>query len=69
MSEAFRIIRDTDGWKGLRRGMAPRVLTVAPSTAISWMSYEFFSEWTGQPHRMDLADLRRGVDQARGTYA
>lgn len=24
--------------------MLPRVLTVAPSTAISWMSYEFFSE-------------------------
>ncbi|WVQ96363.1 hypothetical protein IAU59_003468 [Kwoniella sp. CBS 9459] len=42
MSEALRIIRDRDGWKGLRRGMLPRVLTVAPSTAISWMSYEFF---------------------------
>ncbi|OCF39344.1 solute carrier family 25 (mitochondrial iron transporter), member 28/37 [Kwoniella heveanensis CBS 569] len=42
MSEALRIIRDRDGLKGLRRGMLPRVLTVAPSTAISWMSYEFF---------------------------
>jgi len=45
MAEAFRIIKATDGWKGLRRGMLPRVLTVAPSTAISWMSYEFFSKW------------------------
>ncbi len=27
--------------------MLPRVLTVAPSTAISWMSYEFFSESVG----------------------
>nr|XP_019043187.1 solute carrier family 25 (mitochondrial iron transporter), member 28/37 [Kwoniella bestiolae CBS 10118]OCF22117.1 solute carrier family 25 (mitochondrial iron transporter), member 28/37 [Kwoniella bestiolae CBS 10118] len=44
MGEALRIIKDRDGWKGLRRGMLPRVLTVAPSTAISWMSYEFFSE-------------------------
>jgi solute carrier family 25 iron transporter 28/37 len=44
MSEALRIIRERDGWKGLRRGMGPRVMTVAPSTAISWLSYEFFSE-------------------------
>lgn len=44
MGEALRIIRERDGWKGLRRGMLPRVMTVAPSTAISWMSYEFFSE-------------------------
>lgn len=46
MGEAFRIIWERDGWKGLRRGMTPRVLTVAPSTAISWMSYEFFSEFS-----------------------
>ncbi|KAK4685106.1 hypothetical protein P7C73_g5053, partial [Tremellales sp. Uapishka_1] len=44
MAEALRIIRERDGLRGLRRGMLPRVLTVAPSTAISWMSYEFFSE-------------------------
>ncbi|WWD20030.1 hypothetical protein CI109_104503 [Kwoniella shandongensis] len=42
MSEALRIIYERDGTRGLRRGMLPRVLTVAPSTAISWMSYEFF---------------------------
>lgn len=45
MAEALRIITSRDGIKGLRRGMLPRVLTVAPSTAISWMSYEFFSEY------------------------
>lgn len=45
MAEALRIIRERDGWKGLRRGMGPRVMTVAPSTAISWLSYEFFSEY------------------------
>ena len=44
MAEALRIIRERDGLRGLRRGILPRVLTVAPSTAISWMSYEFFSE-------------------------
>lgn len=44
MAEALRIITSRDGIRGLRRGMLPRVLTVAPSTAISWMSYEFFSE-------------------------
>ncbi|BEJ11754.1 hypothetical protein CspHIS471_0202140 [Cutaneotrichosporon sp. HIS471] len=42
MGEALRIIVERDGWNGLRRGMLPRVLTVAPSTAISWLSYEFF---------------------------
>ncbi|WVQ79466.1 hypothetical protein IAT38_001565 [Cryptococcus sp. DSM 104549] len=42
MGDALRIIWDRDGWRGLRRGMLPRVLTVAPSTAISWLSYEFF---------------------------
>ncbi|ODO00536.1 solute carrier family 25 (mitochondrial iron transporter), member 28/37 [Cryptococcus wingfieldii CBS 7118] len=42
MGEALRIIWERDGARGLRRGMWPRVLTVAPSTAISWMSYEFF---------------------------
>lgn len=47
MAEALRIIRDRDGLRGIRRGMLPRVLTVAPSTAISWMSYEFFSELAG----------------------
>lgn len=44
MGDALRIIIERDGLRGLRRGMLPRVLTVAPSTAISWLSYEFFSE-------------------------
>jgi solute carrier family 25 iron transporter 28/37 len=44
MAEALKIIVARDGWKGLRRGMSARVVTFAPSTAISWASYEFFSE-------------------------
>ncbi|KAL7424828.1 Fe(2+) transporter [Cryptotrichosporon argae] len=42
MSEALKIIVERDGLRGLRRGLVPRVMTVAPSTAISWLSYEFF---------------------------
>lgn len=45
MGDALKIIVERDGVRGLRRGMLPRVLTVAPSTAISWLSYEFFSEY------------------------
>ena len=44
MRDAFRIIVQRDGWKGLARGLAPRVLTFMPSNALCWLSYEFFSE-------------------------
>jgi hypothetical protein len=47
MAEALKIIVARDGWKGLRRGMSARVVTFAPSTAISWASYEFFSKCLG----------------------
>lgn len=45
MSEAIKIIWERDGLKGFRRGMSARVVTFAPSTAISWLSYEFFSTY------------------------
>jgi hypothetical protein len=38
--------------------MGPRVMTVAPSTAISWLSYEFFSMSTNSPHRITLTGCR-----------
>lgn len=44
MSDAFRIIWSRDGFKGFTRGLTPRVLTTVPSSALSWLSYEFFSE-------------------------
>lgn len=51
MWQALGIIWGRDGWRGLKRGIAPRVMTFAPSTAISWMSYEFFSEsWPFESH-------------------
>jgi hypothetical protein len=73
MREALRIIVDRDGMKGLRRGMLPRILTVAPSTAISWMSYEFFSECGYAPSYECFADLlfsfaRRGIDTTGWTF-
>ncbi|KAF5335983.1 hypothetical protein D9611_006281 [Ephemerocybe angulata] len=42
MSDAMKIIWKKDGLKGFARGLTPRVLTIMPSTALCWLSYEFF---------------------------
>jgi len=42
MVDALRIIWAKDGLKGYGRGLTPRVLTIMPSTALCWLSYEFF---------------------------
>ncbi|TFK71610.1 mitochondrial carrier [Pluteus cervinus] len=42
MADAFRVIWNRDGLRGLSRGLTPRVLTIMPSTALCWLSYEFF---------------------------
>lgn len=42
MADAIGLIWRRDGLRGFSRGLAPRVLTAIPSTAICWMSYEFF---------------------------
>jgi solute carrier family 25 iron transporter 28/37 len=44
MMDAFRVIWRRDGMRGFGRGLTPRVLTIMPSSALCWMSYEFFSE-------------------------
>ena len=44
MGDAFRVIWRRDGVKGFGRGLTPRVLTIMPSTALCWLSYEFFSK-------------------------
>lgn len=44
MTDAFQVIWRRDGLKGFGRGLTPRVLTIMPSTALCWLSYEFFSE-------------------------
>ncbi|KAK7012283.1 mitochondrial carrier domain-containing protein [Favolaschia claudopus] len=42
MMDALRIIWAKDGLKGYARGLTPRVVTIMPSTALCWLSYEFF---------------------------
>jgi len=42
MMDAFRVIWRRDGIRGFGRGLTPRVLTIMPSSALCWMSYEFF---------------------------
>ena len=43
MMDALRVIWTKDGVKGFGRGLTARVLTAVPSTALCWLSYEFFS--------------------------
>jgi solute carrier family 25 (mitochondrial iron transporter), member 28/37 len=45
MRDAFRIIWQKDGIRGMSRGLTPRVMTTMPSTALCWLSYEFFSAY------------------------
>lgn len=54
MFDAFRVIWRRDGIKGFSRGLTPRVMTIMPSTALCWLSYEFFS---AHPFRSQLTDL------------
>jgi len=46
MADAFRIIWQRDGFRGMWRGVSPRVVTFMPSNALSWLSYEFFSKYS-----------------------
>ena len=40
--QAVRTIHSVSGLAGFYKGIVPRVLIAAPSTAISWLVYEFF---------------------------
>jgi solute carrier family 25 iron transporter 28/37 len=42
MLDAARIVWQKDGLRGFGRGLTPRMLTVMPSNALCWLSYEFF---------------------------
>jgi len=44
VSDAVKLIWKRDGAVGFTRGITPRILTVMPSSALCWLSYEFFSE-------------------------
>lgn len=41
MWHALRTIKMEEGWKGLLRGIVPRVLFHAPAAAVCWTTYEF----------------------------
>ncbi|KAI9511613.1 mitochondrial carrier domain-containing protein [Russula earlei] len=47
MLDALRVIGRRDGLRGFLRGLTPRVVTHMPSNALSWLSYEFFSDDAG----------------------
>lgn len=58
MADAFRVIWKRDGLKGFGRGLTPRVLTIMPSSALCWMSYEFFSSsFTFPNHKSQVNSL------------
>jgi solute carrier family 25 (mitochondrial iron transporter), member 28/37 len=44
MMDALKVIWAKDGVKGFGRGLTPRVMTTMPSSALCWLSYEFFSK-------------------------
>lgn len=56
MLHAFQIIWARDGVKGFFRGLSPRVVTHMPSSALCWMSYEFFSAFFSLPRPSNSAD-------------
>lgn len=53
-AKATKAIFQTHGWKGLLKGLKPRIVAVLPSTAVSWTTYEcakhFFLYNTHPPH-------------------
>jgi len=65
MGDAFKVIWARDGLKGFGRGLTPRVMTTMPSSALCWLSYEFFSKWFTL--RFALWSLT-GDSQYRGSY-
>ena len=54
MVDAFKVIWTRDGIKGFARGLTPRVLTIMPSSALCWLSYEFFSTCLSPCHCDDF---------------
>ncbi|KAI3986070.1 hypothetical protein MKX01_039152 [Papaver californicum] len=45
MFDALRRILVTEGWAGLYKGIVPSVIKAAPAGAITFVAYEYTSEW------------------------
>jgi solute carrier family 25 iron transporter 28/37 len=45
LTDAFQSIVREEGYMGLWRGLAPRMMTHAPAVAISWTAYETAKRW------------------------
>jgi len=40
LMEGVRLLHRREGWRGFFKGVRPRIITSAPSTAICWSAYE-----------------------------
>jgi len=45
LMDAFMSIVKEEGYSGLWRGLAPRLMTHTPAVAISWTTYETAKKW------------------------
>ncbi|KAJ1981888.1 Fe(2+) transporter [Dimargaris cristalligena] len=52
IGDAFRIIYERKGLAGFWKGIQPRIISHVPSTALSWVTYEYF-KWVIGKNRSD----------------
>ena len=45
MYDALLRILQAEGWAGLYKGIVPSVVKAAPAGAVTFVAYEFTSEW------------------------
>ncbi|KAK3038966.1 hypothetical protein RJ639_027451 [Escallonia herrerae] len=45
MYDAIRQILRTEGWAGLYKGIVPSIIKAAPAGAVTFVAYEFTSDW------------------------
>ena len=58
LQDAIRMIYARSGWRGFIRGILPRMMTHAPSTAICWTVYEYF-KWSLQKYHFILSPMEK----------
>ncbi|CAJ1016606.1 putative Mitochondrial carrier protein [Leishmania shawi] len=52
---ALELMR-TVGWRGMWKGLAPRLLMVVSLTALQWVTYDGFKVWAGLPTTGDVKE-------------